>query len=177
MECIYNDGGRLAAGFKGVAGDCVTRSISIVTGLPYAEVYAHVAKQTGAQRSGKRGKRAASARYGVNTDRKWFKNYMASLGFRWTPTMGIGTGCKVHLRADELPLGRLVVAVSRHYTAVIDGVIHDVFNPSERDTTFYPKNTPPELLPKGAYLLSNGNGWAYLPQRCVYGYWTLEVSA
>ena len=67
---------------------------------------------------------------------------MRSLGFVWTPTMGIGTGCTVHLRADELPNGRLVVAVSKHYTAVLDGVIHDIENPS-RDGT-----------------------------RCVYGYWS-----
>ncbi len=37
--------------------------------------------------------------------------------------MQIGSGCTVHLRADELPSGRLVVSVSRHLTAVIDCVI------------------------------------------------------
>ena len=28
--------------------------------------------------------------------------------------MPIGSGCKVHLRAEELPKGRLVVALSKH---------------------------------------------------------------
>jgi len=37
--------------------------------------------------------------------------------------MSIGSGCRVHLRADDLPPGRLIVKISRHYTAVIDGVI------------------------------------------------------
>jgi len=41
------------------------------------------------------------------------------------PTMAIGSGCKVHLADGELPPGRLVVSVSKHYTAVTDGVIHD----------------------------------------------------
>ena len=50
---------------------------------------------------------------------------MESLGWQWTPTMRIGSGCKVHLRADELPAGRLVVSVSRHVVAVVDGVVHD----------------------------------------------------
>ena len=50
---------------------------------------------------------------------------MESLGWKWTPTMQIGSGCTVHLRADELPSGGLVVSVSKHLTAVIDGVIHD----------------------------------------------------
>jgi hypothetical protein len=39
--------------------------------------------------------------------------------------MKIGSGCNVHLRADELPSGRLVCLVSRHAVAVIDGVIRD----------------------------------------------------
>ena len=42
--------------------------------------------------------------------------------------MSIGSGTKVHLRADELPSGRLLVKVSSHMTAVIDGVIHDTFD-------------------------------------------------
>ena len=137
----HNDGGRRAAGYKGNAGDCVTRAIAIASGLPYATVYEDLAKGTGSQPAGKRGKRPASARSGISVTRKWFKDYMASIGFVWTPTMGIGTGCKVHLNADELPAGRLVVRVSHHYTTMIDGVIQDTYNPDR--------------------------GGA----RCVYGYW------
>jgi hypothetical protein len=39
--------------------------------------------------------------------------------------MQIGSGCTVHLRADELPSGRLVGSFSKHLTVVIDGVIPD----------------------------------------------------
>ena len=46
--------------------------------------------------------------------------------------MGSGKGCKVHLRTGELPGGSLVVKVSKHYTAVIDGVIHDIYNCSRK---------------------------------------------
>ena len=34
-----DDGGRAAAGYKGHAGDCVVRSIAIVTKLPYQQIY------------------------------------------------------------------------------------------------------------------------------------------
>ena len=34
-----DDGGRAAAGYKGYAGDCVIRSIAIVTKLPYQQIY------------------------------------------------------------------------------------------------------------------------------------------
>lgn len=125
MRFQFNDGGRSAAGFKGRAGDCVARAVAIASSRPYAEVYAALAQGAGDERKS----RGASARNGIHTKRKWFKDYMASLGFAWMPTMRIGSGCKVHLREDELPAGRLVVAVSRHYTAVIDGVIHDTHDP------------------------------------------------
>lgn len=164
---VFDDGGRKAAGLKGYAGDCVCRSICIVTGLPYADVYKRLAAETGNQRAGKRGKRAASARNGINTKRKWFREYMASLGLKWTPTMQIGTGCKVHLCADELPMGKLVVAVSNHYTAMIDGVIHDTYDP-RRETYCIEPDHGGELKP-GQW--RNGNGICSIQRRCVYGYW------
>lgn len=55
-------------------------------------------------------------------------------GWVWTPTMFIGSGCKVHLRGDELPAGRLIVSVSKHLVAVIDGVIHDTYDCSRNGT-------------------------------------------
>jgi hypothetical protein len=130
-----DDGGRAAAGFKGSAGDCATRAIAIATETDYREVYDALAgfrhALTGKPRS---------AREGI--PRKAYDAYLELLGWEWTPTMRIGTGCTVHLRADELPAGRLVVRVTRHLTAVIDGVVHDTADPS-RDGT-----------------------------RCVYGYWS-----
>jgi hypothetical protein len=36
--------------------------------------------------------------------------------------VSIGGGCTVHLRDGELPRGRLIVSVSKHVLAVIDGV-------------------------------------------------------
>jgi hypothetical protein len=157
MKYTYDDGGREAAGFKGYAGDCVTRSIAIASGRPYAEVYAAIAQGVGSERNTKHSKRkGATARNGVITSRKWFKDYMASLGFVWTPTMLIGSGCKVHLREDELPAGRLVVMVSRHATAVIDGEIHDIHDPQR--LRFGEDSDKADI---------HGT-------RCVYGYWSLS---
>lgn len=171
MKYQYNDGGRQAAGFKGHAGDCVARAIAIASGRPYAEIYRALSQGMGSQRASKRGKKSpASARNGVATSRQWFKDYMHALGATWTATMRIGSGCTVHLNARELPAGRLVVSVSRHYTAVIDGVIHDTHNPSERGATIFPIGFAGDI-PKGAQPL-DGGGWVYKPERCVYGYWT-----
>lgn len=141
MNFQHDDGGRAAAGFKGSAGDCVCRAIAIASGRPYGEIYKRLADGMGSQRAGKAGKRPRSAREGVDVGRKWFRDFMTDLGFAWTSTMSIGSGCKVHLRDGELPTGRLIVAVSRHYTAVVDGIIRDTHDPQR--------------------------GGA----RCVYGYW------
>lgn len=136
------DGGRAAAGFKGKTGDCATRSVAIATSLPYQEVYDALNALGRNERTGPRKKGRSNARTGVYS--ATLRRYMASIGWRWVSTMGIGTGCTVHLARGELPQGRLVVSVSRHFTAVIDGVVHDTHDPT-----------------RGG-------------RRCVYGYYTAE---
>jgi hypothetical protein len=136
---VYNDGGRAAAGFRGNADDCVCRSIAIATGEAYLTIYERLNALGSLERTGKRKRGKSTARTGVY--KQTIRRYMESIGWAWVPTMQIGSGCKVHLRSEELPSGRLVVQASKHLTAVIDGVIHDTHDPS-RDGT-----------------------------RCVYGYW------
>jgi hypothetical protein len=145
---VYNDGGRQESGYKGHTGDCVARSIAIVTGLPYQQVYDRLAARNATQRKGKHeGSKAGvkTAARGINTNRKWFANYMQEIGLVWVPTMLIGQGCKVHLKANELPQGRLMVNVSKHFTAVIDGVLNDTYDCSREGT------------------------------RCVYGYYIFKL--
>ena len=117
---IYSDGGRSDAGYCGDTRDCVTRSIAIATGKPYKEVYNEINELAKSERITKKKKKKSNAREGVYP-RTW-KKYLTSLGWEWTPTMFIGSGCKVHLREDELPKGTLLVSLSQHLTTVIDGV-------------------------------------------------------
>lgn len=154
---VKDDGGRAAAGFKGDTGDCVTRAIAIAAQLPYREVYDALSHGQKNQSITKRYKRRkVSARNGVSVKRKWFKDYMQSIGFEWVPTMTIGSGCRVHLTEAELPEGRLVVSVAKHYTAVVDGVLRDTWDCSwtwkERHDD---EDDPIKIQGK----------------KCVYGYW------
>jgi hypothetical protein len=131
MQFAYDDGGRRAAGFRGQARDCVTRSIAIATGRSYREVYDALNDLARGERSPRRRGRVrprSSAREGVY--RATYERYLFALGASWVPTMRFGGGCRVHLRAGELPAGRLVVTVSRHLVAVVDGVIRDTEDPS-----------------------------------------------
>jgi len=126
MPWIYDDGGRAEAGRKGTARDCVTRAIAIATGRPYASVYDAI--NEAATRERPRAGKRSGARTGVA--KPTIRRYLAGLGWVWVPTMAIGSGCTVHLRAAELPAGRLIVSVSRHLVAVIYGVAHDTHDPS-----------------------------------------------
>lgn len=176
MKFEYNDGGRKAAGYKGSVGDCAVRAIAIAIEQPYQFVYDELSMANLFHSANSRDRVAKKLqRRGYTPRNGMFKKvvraYMDSLGWAWVPTMRIGSGCTVHLREDELPSGRLVVSVSHHYTAVIDGVIHDTYDPSSRGSTIYSPNWP--NIPKGARQLDNGD-WIYAPDRCVYGYWTQE---
>jgi len=113
-------------------GDCVCRSLSITSGVSYSEVAELIHRFAKLERKGTRKRGKSNPHTGVY---KYTAHRVAHhLGGKWLPTMGIGTGCRVHLRADQLPRGRLVLYLSKHWTAVIDGVIHDLENPDRYGT-------------------------------------------
>lgn len=177
MKFIRDDGGREAAGFQGSTGDCVARAIAIAAELPYTIVYDRLAEGNATQRITKYSGRRKSAgvrtaAHGIWVQRQWFKDYMRELGFVWHACMGIGTGCKVHLADGELPMGRLVCSLSRHYTAVIDGVIHDTYNPSRDVSWSFEPDHGQELKANQGH---NQNGvYTEIGGRCVYGYYKFE---
>ena len=147
LKFKVDDGGRTAAGYKGQAGDCVVRSIAIVTGMPYQKVYNDLYDANEAFRKTSKTKLARSLKQKNDsprsgTHRVVLKKYLAQLGFQWTPTMFVGQGCKVHLKKEQLPRGTLLVSCSKHITVVKDGVLYDTHDCSRNGT------------------------------RCVYGYWT-----
>lgn len=142
----YNDGGRQLAGFKSHGSrtsDCGTRSFAIVAGRPYREVYDEIAALGASEKPMKprNGRPVLPSHPNTGIFTRTMKTLMAAHGWIWVPTMGIGTGCTVHMRASELPAGALLICLSRHFTAVIDGVEQSTYDSSRAG------------------------------MRCVYGYW------
>ncbi len=131
MKFVYDDGGRHDAGYKGIAHDCVCRAIAIITEKPYQEVYEIINTLSKEEKLTGRKKKRSTARTGVF--RKTYHDYLKSLGYIWVATMGIGTGCKIHLRKEELPNGHLLVKISKHLTAIIDGVLYDTYDCSRNE--------------------------------------------
>jgi hypothetical protein len=140
LPWVFDDGGR-STYFVGSSGDCVTRAIAVAAGLDYRDVYDALADGMARMKPGRGNRGKRSARNGVAS--AVYRPFLVRLGWEWHPTMSIGSGCRVHLAADEIPMsGRVIVRCSRHLTAVVDGVIHDTHDPSRAGT------------------------------RCVYGYYT-----
>lgn len=139
MKFVYDDGGRSKYFQATSVGDCVCRAIAIATESDYMEIYKLLNEAAKHEKKSKRKRGKSSARNGVHID--VIHEVLADLGWTWHACMTIGSGCTTHLREDELPSGRLIARTSKHLTAVIDGVIHDTYNPSRNGT------------------------------RCVYGYW------
>lgn len=143
IEFVYATGGREKYFTGEKAGDCVTRAIALATGKDYKEIYDALFELIRTVKPLKKERRYKnpSPRNGVHT--RIAKMYIEkTLGWEWVPTMGIGTGCQVHLRADELPTdGNIILNLSKHFACVKDGILYDTHDCSREGT------------------------------RCVYGYW------
>ena len=116
MKYQYNDGGRKAAGFKGVTGDCGARAMTIALGLDYAEVYKELA-QANADNG-----RAKSARNGVMKD--VYTEVLKRYGWVWMQAPKFD-GRKA--RCNDLT-GVVIAKQARHFVAVIDGVANDIWD-------------------------------------------------
>lgn len=122
MSFRWNDGGRAAAGFTGFCGDCVTRSIAIGTGLSYRTVYEQLGDAAN-----------KTPRNGLSTDIA--KAYLAQAHWVFDQFDEI--------EFDPVSFSRgvfivhLVNVQSRragHLSCVIDGVVHDTWNPADDES-------------------------------------------
>lgn len=117
---IFNDGGR-AKYFKGFAGDCAARAMAIALNLDYKYCYNELANAHCA-RTGKK-----TARNGIY--KSDFNEVMKRHGWEWRSAPKFD-GRKA--RATDMPSGSVIVQMARHYAAVVDGVVNDTWNSSDK---------------------------------------------
>ena len=122
MRYKETDGGRLDAGFKGLGGDCVTRSIAIATGISYRTVRKALTDLTVEMTGGL----DRSAANGVSVPVSYA--YLVSIGWELVLTK------KSYLR--DLPTrGTLIACLPRHKVAVIDGTLNDSWDSRKCERT------------------------------------------
>lgn len=120
-DFVYDDGGRVAAGYKNPAGDCVCRALAIASGRSYMEVRDRLRIGTGRVRHSKR---RASPDNGIPVLKRWFILLMEEFGFTF-------------VRKGEIPdAGRIVVITRTHAFAVIDGTARDTHMSGLADRRF-----------------------------------------
>jgi hypothetical protein len=115
MKYQYNDGGRKAAGFKGIAGDCVVRAISIALNLDYKTTYKQLAQANKDYGNEK------SARNGLS--KKVYSPFLTQHGWVWRSAPKFD-GRKA--RCADMPKGIVIARQAHHLVAVIDGVPNDI---------------------------------------------------
>lgn len=119
---VKTDGGRAEAGYRARVADCAVRAIAIAAELPYKQVYRQLNLYCQSFAN-------CDVRYG--TPDTVLHRYLKSLGWEYVPAKRYGKHTNMHLNATELPSGRIIASIKNHVTAVIDGVIHDSWDPSK----------------------------------------------
>ena len=117
----FNDGGRSAAGYKGTAGDCVTRALSILIsggeGATYKDVYSEFSKRNKVF-NGKR-----SARDGVSP-KVWESVYK----LHGLARIALPKSQKLTYTEAYSIYGDCIVRTTKHVSAIIDGRLQDIFD-------------------------------------------------
>lgn len=121
MTYVYNDGGRLQAGYKGSTGDCGARAMAIALGLDYKTAYNQLA-----QANKDRGF-AKSARNGIYKD--VYSDVLAKHGWVWVSAPKF-VGRKA--KCSDMPSGTVIAQQAGHYVTVVNGVPNDVWNCSQK---------------------------------------------
>jgi len=116
----YNDGGR-SKYFKGKAGDCAVRAMAIALELDYKDCYNELAKQNQVSTGQK------SARNGIW--KKDFELVLKRYGWVWHKAPKFD-GRKAY--CHDMPKGKVIGRMSRHYVAIIDGVCNDSWNSGQK---------------------------------------------
>ena len=126
----YHDGGRRNAGYKGSAGDCVVRAISIITGTPYKTVYTDMAaamKANGYRNSGD----ANTVDRGIKRTRgmKKVRDVQNSVKVQYgLERVKIPKGPRPTYAEAYDRYGNCIVGTVKHVSAIVDGVLLDTFD-------------------------------------------------
>jgi hypothetical protein len=115
LKFIENDGGRSKITKKTKIGDCSIRSCAIVTGQDYAKTYKELFE-------------ICMKKYENGISNDTINEYLTSKGFKKisTPKQQLGDIPKKGIYYAHVRMG-----FGTHGTAVVDGVINDIFQPRE----------------------------------------------
>lgn len=121
MTYVYDDGGRAAAGFKSDK-DCGIRAAAIALNIPYREA------QRLLRAAAKRGKQGCG-QISRGIYKEDFDSFLKAHGWAWHSAPKF-EGRKA--RYSDLPKGRVIARMARHFAAVIGGDLRDTWDSSQK---------------------------------------------
>ena len=129
IDYRYHDGGR-SMYFKGNAGDCVVRAISISTNTDYKVIYDELYqlnKDYKKSRNNKVSKKMKSGSPRNGNFKKVYHDYILGKGYRYVPLIKFGS--KERTRLDQLSkLKNIIVCINNHIMTMKDGIVYDTWD-------------------------------------------------
>lgn len=117
IRFVRDDGGRARAGYRGIAGDCVARALTIIAGADYRTVYRDLARANHAA-GGPR-----SARNGIS--KRAYPSVFEAYGLRKIP---IRPGARLTFTEAHAMHGDCIVTTTKHVCALKGGALRDIYD-------------------------------------------------
>jgi hypothetical protein len=129
MKLQYNDGGQSESSHRGERSTCSIRALAIVTDCPFDQAYDLIA-HTGRKKDG-----------GTTIGR--LLSRVDAYRIAWHE---FNEETYPHQLPELFPRGRYIIIVEEHAFALIDGVIHDTFQATDRVELVYEFYAPRDRI-------------------------------
>ena len=131
------DGGREDAGYKGDAGDCVTRAISIATAwasrgrYEYEQHRSELMKRKAKWRKTSRSKRAKASKSNSvrnGTPKEVYRPYLEDLGWERVSLVKFGDPTRKEMVKEDIPNDIVILEVRKHLVTCANHVVLDTWD-------------------------------------------------
>lgn len=125
-DFVYNDGGQ--SNYRSLSsGYCGVRALVIATGMNWKDAEKHLRKFTKTGRAG-------NGKLSNGIFREDYSKALAELGWQWIATkpLIVPAGYKQPRARDLAGKGKVIVRMAKHFSYVDDGVVHDIWDCTEK---------------------------------------------
>ena len=137
LDFMFSDGGRELAGYKGDAGDCVTRAISTAIAwesdsrYEYEKHRSELMKRMSSWRKTSRSKKAKATKSNSvrnGTPQEVYRPYLEDLGWERVSLVKFGDPTRKEMVKEDIPDGVVILEVSKHLVACVRHAVFDTWD-------------------------------------------------
>lgn len=156
LNLVIFDGGREDAGYKGDAGDCVTRAISIATAwesdsrYEYEKHRSALMERKATWRKTSRSKRAKASKSNSvrnGTPKEVYRPYLEDLGWERVSLVKFGDPTRKEMVKEDIPNDVVILEVRKHIVACVRHTVYDTWD-SRESTLFVDGYATDETKPR-----------------------------